>query len=220
MKEPYDEEKSARRQKADETTARNLNYLLIAAGAIALVGCAIIAALCLPGPAVVMNGDNVSFYYTLMYENRTVISTNTNGTPLELTVGGSDVIPGYSNAIVGMKLNQEKTVIIPYDQAYGPYRSDLVHVVNRTGPIANTSFVEGQYYTIHRKTDNATSMVRILNVTPSTVTWDENNPLSGQNLTFTVRIAGINKGSAGSPENIGLPAIPPAITAPVTMKNT
>jgi peptidylprolyl isomerase len=220
MSEPHDKEKTTRQQKADERTTRNRKHLLIAVGAIALVGVAIIAVFILPNPGIVMKGDNVSMYYTLMYENGTVISTHTNGTPLELTVGDADIIPGFSNAIVGMKLNEKKTVIIPYDQAYGSYRSDLVRVVNRTGPIANTTFTVGKYYTIHRKTDNAISIVRILNVTASTVTWDENNPLAGQNLTFSVQIVGLNNGAGGSTENTLLPSITPAITVPVTMGNT
>ena len=163
---------------------------------------------------VAMKGDNVSMYYTLMFENGTEISTNFNTTPLAFTVGSADIIPGFSNAVVGMGLNQKKTVIIPYDQAYGPYRSDLVHVVNRTGPIANQTFTVGQYYSIHRQTDNASSIVRILNVTPSTVTWDENSPLAGQNLTFMVQIVSLTKGTN---VNIAGTPVPTTISFPITM---
>ena len=115
-----------------------------------------------------------------------------------------------------MGINQKRTVVIPYDQAYGPYRSDLIRVVNRTGLIANTSFIEGQYFTIHRRTDNAISMVRILNITPSTVTWDENHPLAGQNLTFTVQVVSLDKGAGanlvGTSASAGSPAISTAET--------
>jgi peptidylprolyl isomerase len=158
-------------------------------------------------------------YYTLMYENGTVISTNFNGTPLEITVGDPESIKGLSDAIVGMGVNQKKTVTIPYDQAYGPYRSDLIRVVNRTGLIANTSFIEGNYFTIHRKTDNAISMVRILSITPSTVTWDENHPLAGQNLTFTVQVVSLNKGAGAKAMGTNVSTITPAITVPVPMDN-
>jgi FKBP-type peptidyl-prolyl cis-trans isomerase 2 len=199
MSKTNKKEKKARPEKEDESTgALNRKYLIIAAGAVVLIGLAITAFLTLSNSAVAIKGDNVSIYYTMMYENGTVISTNLNSTPLEVTVGDPESIPGLSHAIEGMGLNQKKTVIIPYDQAYGPYRSDLVRVVDRIGPIANTSFIEGQYFTIHRRTDNAISMVRILNVTPSTVTWDENHPLAGQNLTFTVQIVGLNKGAGAN----------------------
>jgi peptidylprolyl isomerase len=158
-----------------------------------------------------MIGDTVSVYYTLTFENGTVIDTNMNGTPLVLTVGGNQIIPGFSNAIVGMRLNQKKTVTIPYDQAYGPYRSDLIRTVNRTGAIANTTFTVGQYYTIHSKTDNTISTIKILNVTPSTVTWDENSPLAGQNLTFTIQIVSVNKGNGINAAATALPTIPTTI---------
>jgi peptidylprolyl isomerase len=192
-------EKKTREEKDGGGTGdKNRNYLMIVLGAIIIVIIAGIAVFVLPHQDVVMNGDNVSFYYTLMNENGTVISSRMNGTPAELTVGSSDIIPGFSHAIAGMKVNEKKTVVIPFDQAYGPYNSSLVRVVNRTGAIANTTFLEGQYFTIHRSTDNAESVVRILNVTPSTVTWDANNPLAGQNLTFTVQIVGLERSAVGN----------------------
>ena len=220
MSKPDKKEKKTRQEKEDEMTgARNRNYILIAAGVIVFVAIAVTALFTLFNPGVAMKGDNVSMYYTLMYENGTVISTNFNGTPLEITVGDPESIKGLSDAIVGMGVNQKKTVTIPYDQAYGPYRSDLVRVVNRTGLIANTSFIEGNYFTIHRKTDNAISMVRILNITPSTVTWDENHPLAGQNLTFTVQVVSLNKGAGAKVMGTNVSTITPAITVPVPMDN-
>jgi len=220
MSEPDKKEKKTRQEKEDEMTgARNRNYSLIAAGVIVFVAIAVTALFTLFNPGVAMKGDNVSMYYTLMNENGTVISTNFNGTPLEITVGDPESIKGLSDAIVGMGVNQKKTVTIPYDQAYGPYRSDLVRVVNRTGLIANTSFIEGNYFTIHRKTDNAISMVRILNITPSTVTWDENHPLAGQNLTFTVQVVSLNKGAGAKVMGTNVSTITPAITVPVPMDN-
>jgi peptidylprolyl isomerase len=220
MSEPDKKEKKTRQEKEDEMTgARNRNYSLIAAGVIVFVAIAVTALFTLFNPGVAMKGDNVSMYYTLMNENGTVISTNFNGTPLEITVGDPESIKGLSDAIVGMGVNQKKTVTISYDKAYGPYRSDLVRVVNRTGLIANTSFIEGNYFTIHRKTDNAISMVRILNITPSTVTWDENHPLAGQNLTFTVQVVSLNKGAGAKVMGTNVSTITPAITVPVPMDN-
>jgi len=220
MSKPDKKEKKTREEEEDEMTgARKRKHTMIATGAIALVAIAVIAALILLNPVVAMKGDNVSIYYTMMYENGTVISTNFNGTPLEVTVGDPESIQGLSNAIAGMGVNQKKTVIIPYDQAYGPYRNDLIRVVNRTGLIANTSFIEGQYFRIHRKTDNAISMVRILSITPSTVTWDENPPLAGQNLTFTVQVVSLNKGAGAKIVGTNVSKITPVITVPVPMDN-
>jgi peptidylprolyl isomerase len=97
-----------------------------------------------------------------------------------------------------MKVNQEKTVDIPFDRAYGPYREELIRVVNRTGIFANQTFSVGQYYSLGNTTDNTGSTIRILNVTPTTVTVDTNAPLAGQNLTFTVQLVSLKKGTGGT----------------------
>jgi peptidylprolyl isomerase len=218
MSKPDKKEKKTSTEKEDEMAgARKRKYIMIAAGATLLVAIAVTALFTFLNPVVAMKGDNVSVYFSLMYENGSVISTNFNRTPLEITVGDPESIPGLSDAITGMRVNQKKTVIIPFDQAYGPYRNDLIRVVNRTGLIAETNFTEGQLFTIRRKTDNAISMVRILNITPSTVTWDENHPLAGQNLLFTVQIVSLNKGAGVNVAKATLPALTPAITVPETV---
>ena len=138
-------------------------------------------------------GDTVSVYYTGMLENGTVFSSNMNGTPLTFTLGNASVIDGFRDAVSGMALHEEKTVTIPYDKAYGPYNPELVRVVPRIGPLTNTSITAGQKITITRKTDNAVIVVKILNVTRDSVTWDENNPLAGQNLTYRIKLVAISK---------------------------
>jgi peptidylprolyl isomerase len=143
---------------------------------------------------VAATGDTVSVYYNGMFENGTVFESNMNATtPVEFTLGNSSVIEGFEDAVIGMSLNQQKTVYIPSDKAYGAYNTSLIHTVNRTGPIANTTFVEGQSYYIHDRETNAVSIVRILNVTPTTVTWDANDPLAGLNFTFTIKLVGITR---------------------------
>jgi peptidylprolyl isomerase len=139
------------------------------------------------------HGDTVSVYYSGMLENGTVFSSNMNGTPLTFTLGNASVIDGFRDAVTGMTINEEKTVTIPYDKAYGPYNPELVRVVPRIGPLGNTSITAGQKITITRKTDNAVIVVKILNVTRDSLTWDENNPLAGQNLTYRIKLVTISK---------------------------
>ena len=199
MSGPSKKKKKTQKEKDDEKTGGlNRKNLMIVGGVIALVALIVIAVFILLNPVVAAKGDNVSVYYTLMLEDGTIFDSNMNSSPLAFTVGSADIIPGFSTAIAGMKVNQEKTVDIPSDQAYGPYRSDRIHVVNRTGPLANQTFTVGEYYTLHSSVDNSNSMIRVLNVTPTTVTVDENSPLAGQNLTFTVQLVSLKKGAGGN----------------------
>jgi peptidylprolyl isomerase len=199
MSGPSRKKKKTPKEKDEEKTGglTRKNQMIIGA-VIALVALIVIVVFIFPNPVVAAKGDTVSVYYTLMLEDGTIFDSNTNGTPLAFTVGSAGIIPGFSTAIVGMKVNQEKTVDIPSDQAYGPYRSDRIHIVNRTGPFANQTFTVGEYYTIHNAADNSNSMIRVLNVTPTSVTVDENSPLAGQNLTFTVQLVSLKKGAGGT----------------------
>jgi peptidylprolyl isomerase len=199
MSGPSKKKKKTQKEKDEgKTGGLNRKNLMIVGGVIALVALIVIVVFILPNPVVAAKGDTVSVYYTLMLEDGTIFDTNMNSTPLAFTVGSAGIIPGFSTAIVGMKVNQEKTVDILSDQAYGPYRSDRIHVVNRTGPLANQTFTVGEYYTLHSSVDNSNSMIRVLNVTPTTVTVDENSPLAGQNLTFTVQLVSLKKGAGGN----------------------
>ena len=102
------------------------------------------------------------------------------------------VIAGFEEAVIGMAVNDTKTVKIPPEKAYGSYNSTLVHVMNRSDLPANMTPVAGQYYSIRRTTDNAVSVIKIINVTPTTITWDENHELAGKNLTFALMLVSIN----------------------------
>ena len=67
-------------------------------------------------------------------------STQTlNGTPLEFTLGSGQMIPGFEEAVTGMAVGDEKTVVLPVDKAYGPYHPELVVTINRSANLSVTN---------------------------------------------------------------------------------
>ncbi len=143
-------------------------------------------------PFFAKTGDTVAIYYTGTLDNGTVVGSNTNSTPFVLTIGKTDMIPyGLPDAVIGMQPNETKTVILPPEKAFGVYQPSLVQTVNRSSLPPNTTIVAGQEYDIIRKSDNAVARVRIINVTPTTVTWDGNSDLAGQNLTVKITLVQI-----------------------------
>jgi peptidylprolyl isomerase len=102
-------------------------------------------------PFVAKSGDTVDVFYTGTLDNGTVFDTNVNTTPLTFTVGKGMVIPGFEEAVIGMAVNEVKTVWIPPEKAYGSYNSSLIQTLNRSAfPADTTSFV-GQFYSIRRE---------------------------------------------------------------------
>jgi peptidylprolyl isomerase len=143
-------------------------------------------------PFFAKTGDTVAIYYTGTLDNGTLVETNLDSTPFVFTIGKTEIIPyGLPDSVIGMQENQTKTVILPPEKAFGVYQPSLVQTVNLSSLPSNTTFVVGQDYQIIRKSDNADAHVKIINVTPSTVTWDGNSDLAGQNLTLKVTLVQI-----------------------------
>jgi len=101
------------------------------------------------------------------------------------------MIPGFEQAIVGMSLNESKTVTIPMDQAYGPHREEMVMVIERNQIPENMQQLEvGQQLQI-RQDDGQTFLVVVTEVSESSVTLDANHPLAGKDLTFDLQLVEI-----------------------------
>ena len=118
--------KAARARRRAVQEARRRRYLRIAAivAAVVVVGAAIAAivyfAVRNEGHARVAEaGDKLSVYYTLWLEDGTQIESNVGGNPFKFTLGQGDVIKGWDEGLVGMKVGETKTLTLPPELAYG-----------------------------------------------------------------------------------------------------
>lgn len=69
--------------------------------------------------ATAQNGDRVSVYYRGTLQNGTQFDTNVGGTPLTFVLGNANIIPGFQQGIVGMRVGGKRRVTIPPSLAYG-----------------------------------------------------------------------------------------------------
>ena len=136
------------------------------------------------------NGDTVKVDYIGTLENGTVFDTSEGREPLNFTLGEGKMIPGFEKAVLGMKVEESKTVTIPAAEAYGPYRDDLVQVINRE-ELTNIPNPEVGQQLYGSQTDGTTITGTITNVTNTTITVDFNSPLAGKNLTFEIKLISI-----------------------------
>lgn len=159
---------------------------------IVLLGIFLLGAILISGcnAAQAKNGDIVQVNYTGTLENGTVFDTSEGGEPLEFTLGEGKMIPKFEEAVLGMKIGESKTFTIPADEAYGPYRDDLVQVINRE-ELTNIPNPEVGQQLYGSQTDGTTITGTITNVTDTTVTVDFNPPLAGKNLTFEIKLISI-----------------------------
>jgi peptidylprolyl isomerase len=134
-------------------------------------------------------GDTVKIDYTGTLEDGSQFDSSKGRDPLEFTIGFGQVIPGFENAVVGMKPGESKTVKIPAAEAYGEYRDELVFKVGKDQLPPDIKPEIGQELTM--RGNNQTVQVKIIAVDDTEVTMDANHPLAGKNLTFEIKFVEI-----------------------------
>ncbi len=133
------------------------------------------------------DGNTVKVHYTGTLGDGTVFDTSVEREPLEFTLGEGKVIPGFEEAVKGMKVGQPKTVTIPVDDAYGPRRDDLILVIERTQLPENLNPEVGQRLQM-QQANGQRSVVIVTDVSEKTITVDTNHPLAGEDLTFELKL--------------------------------
>ena len=70
----------------------------------------------------VSKGSVVKVEYIAKLADGTVVDKSEGNGPLEFTAGAGEMIQGFDEAVIGMKLGEEKTVTVPPEKAYGTGR--------------------------------------------------------------------------------------------------
>ncbi|PMB01015.1 peptidylprolyl isomerase [Fischerella thermalis CCMEE 5268] len=136
-------------------------------------------------------GDTVKVHYTGKLDDGTVFDTSVEREPLQFSIGEGLVIPGFEQAVVGMTPGESKRTNIPADEAYGPYRPELVMVVDKERIPTDVSVEVGQMLQISQSNGQAIPVV-VTEVSDSQITLDANHPLAGQELIFDIQLIQIN----------------------------
>jgi peptidylprolyl isomerase len=172
--------------------------LVVAAllGVIVMAGCS--------GSAKVKTGDTVKVDYKLTLDDGTVKDTSEGKAPLQFTLGKNQVIPGFENAVLGMKVGETKTVTIAPKDGYGERDESLVQTYDIAQmPEGITPEIGMQLQAL--TTNGNTVIVTITAFDDKTVTVDGNSELAGKNLTFKITLVEI---------------VPPTTTTPTTAAGT
>ena len=137
-------------------------------------------------------GNIVTVDYTIRLDDGTVYYTTVSSEPAQYTVGESRLLPALEGALIGMREGESRTVRVPAENAYGPYRPELVIVVSKSELPEGSQPIVGQKVRTTRDDGTPLTLV-ITQVTEDTVTLDANNPLAGQNLTFDIKLMAIGE---------------------------
>jgi FKBP-type peptidyl-prolyl cis-trans isomerase 2 len=144
------------------------------------------------GTMAIKKGDRVGVLYTGTLADGTVFDKNDEAKPLMFNVGAGQVIKGFDDAVIGMKIGESKKFTIPAKDAYGPRNDDLKAIIDRSQlpKEINNNITVGQQLVV--QTEQGPVPVNVLELNAENVTIDMNHPMAGKDLTFEIRILKIN----------------------------
>ncbi len=136
----------------------------------------------------IIQGQTVGVHYVGTFNDGTEFdNSRTRGNPLIFKVGERQVINGFENAVVGMKIGETKTVNISPEEAYGQTDPKLLREMPRNTFPQDFHFVKGALVEIRRPQGHSMPAT-IASFGDENVTLDLNQPLSGKTLNFEIEV--------------------------------
>jgi FKBP-type peptidyl-prolyl cis-trans isomerase 2 len=134
----------------------------------------------------VKNGDKIKVMYTGYLEDGSVFDSNEGKEALSFEVGTGQIIKGFENAVIGMKIGESKSIIIKPEEAYGERHEEMVVKIPKT-QFQGEEIKEGMMVS-----SSNGMQATVVSVNEEDVTLDFNFPLAGKTLKFDLKIAAIN----------------------------
>jgi peptidylprolyl isomerase len=134
----------------------------------------------------------------------TYIAERDYTTPFTFVVGSKQVIEGFENALIGMKVGESKTISIPAAEAYGEWSEDnIIPVATEQLPAKE----DGSDYNEGDEIATPFGAVKVYGLSGSSILIDANHPLAGNDLIFDLTVTEVTPGAdLAGPE----PVIPTA----------
>ena len=138
----------------------------------------------------IKQGDTVKVGYTGTFDNGAVFDASQGREPLEFIAGTGQMIPGFDNAVIGMKIGQEKEIKLQPSEAYGDYDTQLVQEIPKEQVPIKEELKPGMVLAVTLPNGNQVPAT-ITKVANETVTIDLNHPLAGKILNFRLKVVDI-----------------------------
>ena len=138
----------------------------------------------------VKKNNKVKVHYTGTLADGSVFDKSKPEEPLEFTVGSGQMIPGFDAALEGMVLNEEKEFTINAEDAYGERDDSLTTEIPESSIREGFTAEEGMTIGLQDESGR-TIPATVTAVTPAGITVDFNHPMAGKDLTFAIKVVGI-----------------------------
>ncbi len=134
--------------------------------------------------------DTVKVHYTCITNDGRRFSSRDSYDPVTFVVGSGRLLKPLEDAMIGMRKKEKKKISVKHRQAYGPWRKELIRIVDRSIIPDEIELKEGLelYFTLH---DGRGKVVKIVEVKDRVIIIDENHFLAGKDLEFEIELIDI-----------------------------
>lgn len=113
------------------------------------------------------------------------------GEPVKIILGAGQVCPGIEDELSEMGVGEERTVVVPPEQAYGRRDPDGVQVYPRTMLPGGAKLRVGDVFGWTNPASGQQIPVRVIAEFPDAVQVDFNHPLAEKTLQYWLRVESI-----------------------------
>ncbi|MCW5891930.1 MAG: peptidylprolyl isomerase [bacterium] len=138
----------------------------------------------------VADGRVVVLEYTVHFANGRLLDSTGHCGPIAVMQGSGQLFPALEDRIVGMQAGETRELHIPAEEAYGPWREDLVREMPRDRLPPDLDLTVGDEYSL-KSPDGKTLRFRLLEIGGASVRADFNPPGAGQGLKATVTVIAV-----------------------------
>jgi len=135
----------------------------------------------------ITTGQTVNVHYVGTFDDGSVFdSSRERGQSISFTAGQGELIPGFDNQILEMKVGETKSFSLGPEDGYGVKNPDAVQEIPKANFPEDMNLQEGATVTGMGPTGPVNAVVHSFDET--TVTLDFNHPMAGKNLNFEVEV--------------------------------
>jgi len=136
-------------------------------------------------------GTKVTLTFTLSLESGEIIDS-TGDKSADFKVGDSSLLPGFENALFGLKAGDTRLLKIAAVDAFGEPNEDNLQRIKRSSFQSNMALAEGLMMSFS-DAQNAELPGVIVGIDDDYVDVDFNHPLAGQTILFDVAIVNVEQ---------------------------
>lgn len=130
--------------------------------------------------------SKVELHFSVALENGVELdNTRIRAEPVSLTMGDGNLLPGFENALIGLRAGDRRTVHLPPEDAFGDWNAGNVQTFD-TVKFAERPVVDQMIEFEDKAKSTLPGVVKSVNDDITEI--DFNHPLAGRNVIFEVEI--------------------------------